>query len=86
MNQECQRAIAPIHETRNVIDYLKACCNLGSQTRKMQMLAEAMATAFKKGNEGCFVCGDRSHLKKDCPKKSQKKLNLLKNLQESALL
>ena len=52
----------------------------------MQMLAEAMATAFKKGNEGCFVCGDRSHLKKDCPKKSQKKLNLLKNLQESALL
>ena len=49
----------------------------------MQMLAEAMTTDFKKGNERCFVCGDRSHLKKDCPKKSQKKL--LKNLQESAL-
>ena len=26
----------------------------------MQMLAEAMAAAFKKGNEGCFVCGDKS--------------------------
>ena len=49
----------------------------------MQMLAEAMTTDFKKGNERCFVCGDRSHLKKDCPKKSQKKL--LKSLQESAL-
>ena len=31
-NQECQRAIAPMHETRNVIDYLKACHNLGSKT------------------------------------------------------
>ena len=66
-NQECQRAIAPIHETGNVIDYLKACCNLGSETQKMQMLAEAMAAAFKKGNEGCFVCGDKSHLKKGLP-------------------
>ena len=46
-NQECQRAIASIRETGNVIDYLKACRNLGSETQKMQMLAEAMAAAFK---------------------------------------
>ena len=72
-NQECQRAIAPIHETGNVIDYLKACSNLGLEIQEMQMLAEAMATAFKKGNEGCFVCGDKSHLKKDCPKKTHRK-------------
>ena len=78
-NQECQRAIAPIHETGNVIDYLKACCNLGSETQKMQMLTEAMAAALKKGNEGCFVCGGKSHLKKDCPKKGTKKLKLLKS-------
>ena len=68
VNQECQRAIAPIHETGNVIDYLKDCRNLGSETQTMQMLAEAMAAAFKKGNEGCFVCGDKSHLNKNCPK------------------
>ena len=72
-NQECQRAIAPIHETGNVIDYLKACSNLGLEIQEMQMLAEAMATAFKKGNEGCFVCGDKSHLKKDCPKRTHRK-------------
>ena len=66
-NQECQRAIAPICETGNVLDYLKACHNLGSKTQEMKMLAEAMAATFKKGNERCFVCRDKSHLKKDCP-------------------
>ena len=48
-NQERQKAIAPIHETGTIIDYLKACCNLGSETQKMQMLAETMAACFKKG-------------------------------------
>lgn len=31
-NQECLRAIAPIRETGTIIDYLKACHNLGSET------------------------------------------------------
>ena len=69
-NHECQRAIAPIRETSNVTDYLKDCHNLGSETQTMQMLAEAMAAVFKKGDEGRFVCGDKSHLKNDCPKKT----------------
>ena len=30
-NHECQKAIAPIHETGIIIDYLKAFCNLGSE-------------------------------------------------------
>ena len=72
-NQECQRAITPISETRTVIDYLKACRNLGSETHKIQMLAKTMAAAFKKGNEGYFAYGDKTHLKKDCPKKHAKK-------------
>ncbi|OWK16623.1 hypothetical protein Celaphus_00011328, partial [Cervus elaphus hippelaphus] len=41
-NQECQKAVAPIHETETIIDYLKACRNLRSETQKMQMLAETM--------------------------------------------
>ena len=49
-NQKCQRAITPIHETGAIIDYLKACRNLGSETQKMQMLVETIAAAFKKGN------------------------------------
>ena len=48
-NQECQRAIAAIRKTGTIIDYLKACHNLGSETQKMQMLAETMATTFKRG-------------------------------------
>ena len=35
-NQEYQRAIAALHETEAIIDYLKACHNLGSETQKMQ--------------------------------------------------
>ena len=73
-NQECQKAIAPIRETGTIIDYLKACHSLGSETQKMQMLAETMAAAFRKGNKGCFTCGDKNHLKRDCPMKANKKL------------
>ena len=39
----------------------------------MQMLAETMAVALRKGNEGCFTCGDKNHLKRDCSKKVNKK-------------
>ena len=68
-NQKCQKAITPICETGTIIDYLKACHNLGSETQKIQMLAETMAAAFKKRNTGCFTCGDKTHFKKDCPNK-----------------
>ena len=77
-NQECQKAIAPIRETGTIIDYLKACRNLGSETQKMQMLAETMVAVLRKGNEGCFTCGDKNHFKRDCPKKANKKTS--KNL------
>ena len=80
-NQECQRAITPVHETGNIIDSLKGCHNLRSETQKMQMLAETMAAAFKRGNERCFTYGDKTHLKKKKKivlKNTQKKLKLLK--------
>ena len=77
-NQECQKAIAPIREKGTIIDYLKACHNLGSETQKVQMLAETMVAPLRKGNEGCFTCGDKNHLERDCLKK-------VKNLQKSAL-
>ena len=71
-NQECQKSIAPICETGAIIDYLKACRNLRSETQKMQMLTEIMAADVRKRNEGCFTCGDKNHLKGDCPKKPSK--------------
>ena len=61
--QECKKAIAPIHETGTIIDYLKAYCNLGLETQKMQMVAETIAVALRKGNKGCFTCGNKNHLK-----------------------
>ena len=71
-NQACQKATAPIRETGTIIDYLKAYHNLGSETQKMQILAETMAACFKKGNERCFIRGDENYLKRDCPKKANK--------------
>ena len=41
----------------------------------MQMLAETMVAALRKGNEGCFTCGDKNHLKRDFPKKAGKNKN-----------
>ena len=38
----------------------------------MQILAETMATTFKKGNDGYFTYGDKNRLKRDCPKKGSK--------------
>ena len=72
-NQEYQRAIAAIRETGTIIDYLKACHNLGSKTQEMQMLAETMAAYFKRGNKRYFTCVGKNHLKKHCPKKKKKK-------------
>ena len=66
-NKECQKAIAPIRETGPIIDYLKACHTLGLETQKMQMLAETTVAALRKGNERCFTCGNKNHLKRDCP-------------------
>ena len=69
-NQECQKAIGPIRETGTIIDYLKACLNLGLETQKMQMLAETMVSDLRKGNERCFTCGNENHLKRDSPRKA----------------
>ena len=69
--QECQKAIAPIRETGTIIAYLKACHNLGLETQKMQMVAETIAAALRKGNKECFTCGNKNHLKRGGPKKAK---------------
>ena len=51
---------------------MKACRNLGLETQKMQMIAETVVAALRKGNEGCFTFGNKNHLKRDCSKKAKK--------------
>ena len=46
------------------------------------MLAETMVAAFKKGNEGCFACGDKTHIKKIALRNMQKKIKNNKNFQK----
>ena len=82
--RNAKKAIAPILETGAIIEYLKGFRNLGSETQKMQMLAETMVAALRKGNEGCFTSVDKNHLKRDCPKKANKKTS--KNLPSLPLL
>ena len=48
-NQECQKAIAPICDPGTIFDYLKACRNIESETRKIQMLAETVVAALRIG-------------------------------------
>ena len=65
-NQECQKAIAPIHETGTIIDYLKACPNLGLESQMMQMLAETVAAALRKGkSQGKSQRKNKEHYAKD---------------------
>ena len=35
------------------------------------MVAETIADALRKGNKGCFTCGNKNHLKRDSPKKAK---------------
>ena len=57
------KSYAPLCETGTIVDYLKACRNLGSESQKMQMLAETMAAIYRKRNERCFACGDKNYSK-----------------------
>nr|XP_058164049.1 endogenous retrovirus group K member 8 Gag polyprotein-like [Dasypus novemcinctus] len=67
-NSECKKAIPPIKATGgSVLDYIKACQDIGSTTHQMAVLASAMRggnNPKKKGN--CFKCGKFGHFQKNC--------------------
>ena len=44
------------------------------------MVAETIAAALRKGNKGCFTCGNKNRLKRDGPKKAKKKKKKRENI------
>jgi hypothetical protein len=51
-NEDYQTFIHPIQETGNIMDYLKACCNVGTFKHKARVAAlETMAIQKQKNSQ-----------------------------------
>jgi len=78
-NEDCKRIILPIKDTGDINAFMKACKDVTSESRKMQLFAETMATTWhslqSKQLESmkCFGCGQLGHLKRNCKEKKPDK-------------
>nr|XP_027792145.1 endogenous retrovirus group K member 7 Gag polyprotein-like [Marmota flaviventris] len=79
-NENCRRAILPIKDTGDIHTYLKVYKDITSESRKMQLFAETMASTWHAlqntnrnlANMKCFGCGQTGHLRKNCKRKNDK--------------
>ncbi|NXT78009.1 POK9 protein, partial [Zapornia atra] len=70
-NLDCQRAIDPIwNQARTLTVLIRACQNVGSEQHRAEMFAAALTQqlAVARAAVKCFLCGQKRHTKKDCPK------------------
>lgn len=69
-NEDCHRLILPIKDSGTIYDFIKMCRNVGTQERKVCIMAATLAAAQKAN--ACFGCGQPGHLRKNCPQEQQK--------------
>ena len=65
-NEECRSMLRPIQETGSLMEYLKACRDIGSMSHRAKLAALETFNVQKAANAKCFNCGKPSHMKKQC--------------------
>ena len=58
--------LRPIRETGSLMEYLKACRDIGSMSHRAKLVALETFNVQKAASAKCFNCGKASHMKKQC--------------------
>ena len=65
-NEECRSMLRPIRETGSLMEYFKACRDIGSMSHRTKLVALETFNVQKAANAKCFNCGKASRMKKQC--------------------
>ncbi|PKU30185.1 endogenous retrovirus group k member 5 gag poly [Limosa lapponica baueri] len=69
-NADCHKVLQSIKNANpSITDMIKACQDIGTESHKITLLADALSTYLSVGADqkaDCYNCGKPEHLKKDC--------------------
>lgn len=76
-NADCKNALASVRgSAKTLVDYIKACQDVGSKEHKANVLAVALAQHFtmnksnhRQSNVKCFNHNQEGHMQRGCPQK-----------------
>ena len=69
--------LRPIRETGSLMEYLKACRDIGSMSHREKLATLETFNVQKAANTKCFNCGKPGHMKKQCHMPTQARIILL---------